>query len=103
LAVTTADRTPALPEVPTVRESGLPEYEATAWFGLQAPRGTPAAIIERLNADTQAIGNDPAVRAKAESVGARIRVGSIADFADFCAAESTKWAEVIRRSGAKVE
>jgi tripartite-type tricarboxylate transporter receptor subunit TctC len=104
LAVTTAERTPALPEVPTVAEAaGLPEYEATAWFGLQAPRGTPAAIIERLNAETRAIGADPAVRARAEMVGARIRVGSIAEFAAFCAAESAKWAEVIRRSGARVE
>ncbi|MCO6414932.1 tripartite tricarboxylate transporter substrate binding protein [Siccirubricoccus sp. KC 17139] len=103
LAVTTAERTPALPEVPTVAESGLPDYEATAWFGLQAPRGTPQPILERLNADTRAIGTDPTVRARAEMVGARVRPGSIADFAAFCAAENAKWAEVIRRAGAKVD
>ncbi|WP_149539950.1 Bug family tripartite tricarboxylate transporter substrate binding protein [Siccirubricoccus phaeus] len=103
LAVTTAERTPALPDVPTVAESGLPGYEATAWFGLQAPRGTPQPILERLNAETRAIGADPTARARAEAVGARLRPGSIAEFAAFSAAENTKWAEVIRRAGAKVD
>lgn len=66
LAVTDPERSPALPEVPTVAESGLPGYAATAWFGLQVPRGTPAAIIERLNAAVKAICAEPQTRERVE-------------------------------------
>jgi tripartite-type tricarboxylate transporter receptor subunit TctC len=103
LAVTSPERTPALPEVPTVAESGLPGFDATAWFGLQAPRGTPQPIIDRLNAEVRGLSAEPGAQAKAQLVGARLRAGSVADFAAFCAAENTKWAEVIRRSGARVD
>ncbi|MFC7541548.1 Bug family tripartite tricarboxylate transporter substrate binding protein [Siccirubricoccus deserti] len=103
LAVTSPERTPALPDVPTVAESGLPGFDATAWFGLQAPRGTPQPIIDRLNAEVRSLSAEPAAKAKADMVGARLRAGSIADFAAFCEAENVKWAEVIRRSGAKVD
>jgi tripartite-type tricarboxylate transporter receptor subunit TctC len=103
LALTTTERTPALPDVPTAAESGLPGYDSSAWFGLQAPRGTPQPIIERLNAEVRALAADASAQSKADMVGARLRTGSIADFAAFCAAENVKWAEIIRRSGAKVE
>jgi tripartite-type tricarboxylate transporter receptor subunit TctC len=103
LAVTTRTRSPALPEVPSVAEAGLPDYDATAWFGLQAPRGTPQPVIEQLNAETREVSALAATQARAEMVGARLRAGSVADFAAFSAAESVKWAEVIRRSGIKVE
>jgi len=106
LAVTSPDRSPALPDVPTVAESGIPglaTYAATAWFGLQVPRGTPAAIIERLNAEVNAICAEPQTIERVTSVGARLRGGTPADFARFIAAENTRWAEVIRRSGAKVD
>jgi tripartite-type tricarboxylate transporter receptor subunit TctC len=103
LAVTSPDRSPALPDVPTVAESGLRGYAATAWFGLQVPRGTPAAIIARLNAEVAAICAEPATRERVEQLGARTRGGSVADFTAYIRAENEKWAEVIRRSGAKVD
>lgn len=106
LAITGPDRSPALPEVPTVAESGEPGlagYAATAWFGLQVPRGTPADIVGRLNAEVNAICAEPATRERVEGLGARIRGGTAAEFAAFIAAENEKWAAVIRRSGAKVD
>ncbi|WP_200306493.1 Bug family tripartite tricarboxylate transporter substrate binding protein [Paracraurococcus ruber] len=103
LAITGPERSPALPEVPTVAESGLPGFAATAWFGLQVPRGTPAPIIDRLNAEVNAICAEPATREKIEGLGARPRGGSIADFAAYIRAENEKWAAVIRRSGATVD
>jgi tripartite-type tricarboxylate transporter receptor subunit TctC len=106
VAVTSPQRSPALPDVPTVAESGIPGlagYAATAWFGLQVPRGTPAAIIDRLNAETNAICAEPATRERVESVGARTRGGSAAAFAAFIAEESKTWAAVIKRAGAQVD
>ncbi|MFZ4407662.1 MAG: Bug family tripartite tricarboxylate transporter substrate binding protein [Paracraurococcus sp.] len=106
LAVTSPDRSPALPAVPTVAESGIPAlagYAATAWFGLQVPRGTPGAIIERLNAEVNAISAEPATRERVEQLGARTRGGSVAEFTTYIAAENEKWAAVIRRSGAQVD
>jgi tripartite-type tricarboxylate transporter receptor subunit TctC len=103
IAVTSPERTPALPEVPTVAESGLPGYAATAWFGLQVPRGMATAIIRRLNAEVNAICAEPTTRSRIEAVGARLLGGSPEDFATFIAAEGRRWAEVIRRSGAKVD
>jgi tripartite-type tricarboxylate transporter receptor subunit TctC len=89
--------------VPTVAESGLPGYAATAWFGLQVPKGTPPAIIARLNAEVNAICAEPATRDKVEAIGARLRGGSPADFARFIAAENLRWAAVIKRAGAQVD
>lgn len=106
LAVTSPDRSPALPGVPTVAESGIPGlagYAATAWFGLQVPRGTPAAITGRLNTEVNAICAEPQARERVEQLGARMRGGSVAEFTAYAAAESEKWAAVIRRSGAKVD
>ena len=106
LAVTSPDRSPALPDVPTVAESGIPAlagYAATAWFGLQVPRRTQAAIIDRLNGEVNAICAEPQARERVEQLGARMRGGSVAEFTAYTAAESEKWAAVIRRSGAKVD
>jgi tripartite-type tricarboxylate transporter receptor subunit TctC len=103
LAVTSPERTAALPEVPTVAESGIPGYAATAWFGLQVPLRTPQPVIDRLNTEVNAICAEPATREKVESVGARMRGGTTEDFARFIAAENDRWAAVIRRSGAKVD
>ena len=106
LAVTSPDRSPALPAVPTVAESGIPAlagYAATAWFGLQVPRATPPAIIDRLNAEVNAICAEPTTRERVEQLGARTRGGSVAEFTAYIAAENEKWAAVIRRSGAQVD
>ncbi|MBL6454373.1 tripartite tricarboxylate transporter substrate binding protein [Belnapia sp. T6] len=103
LAVTSPQRSPALPDVPTVAESGLPGYAATAWFGLQVPRGTAPAVMARLNTEVNGICAEPATRAKAEGVGARLLGGSAEEFVRFIAEENTRWAGVIRRSGARVD
>ena len=104
--VTSPERTPALPDVPTVAESGIPAlagYAAPAWFGLLGPRGTPPAIVARLNAEVNAICAEPTTRERVEQLGARMRGGSVAEFTAFIAAENEKWAAVIRRSGAQVD
>jgi len=103
LAVTGAARSPAVPAVPTVAEQGLPGFEATSWFGLQVPVGTPRPIVERLNAALNAALAEPATRERIEHLGARPRGGTPEAFAAFIQAESAKWAEVVRRAGARVE
>ncbi|MDO9709575.1 Bug family tripartite tricarboxylate transporter substrate binding protein [Paracraurococcus lichenis] len=103
LAVTGPERAPALPGVPTVAESGMPGYAATAWFGLQVPRGTPEAVIARLNAEVNAICAEPATRGRVEDLGAGCRGGTVAEFTDFIREENEKWTAVIRRSGAQVD
>lgn len=103
LAVTGPVRSAALPDVPTVAESGLPGYAATAWFGLQAPARTPPAVVARINAELNGIVADPPTRERAEDLGARLRSGSPDGFAAFIREEGERWAAVIRRSGAKVD
>lgn len=103
LAVTSPERSPALPEVATVAELGLPGYAAVSWFGLQVPRLTPEAVARRLNAEVNAILADPATRERIETAGARPRGGTAAEFVAFIESENVKWAEIIRRSGAKVD
>ncbi len=103
LAVTSATRTPALPDVPTVAETqGFPlaTYEATAWFGLQVPRGTPEGVITRLNAALNATLAEPAVRQRLTMLGAVPQGGPPEAFARYIAAENIKWRDVIRASGA---
>ncbi len=103
LAITGAERSPALPNVPTVAETPgwpLAGFEATAWFGLQVPKGTPPEVQDRLNAALNATLADPAVRARLAQLGARPRGGSAAEFAQYIAEENVKWREVIRVSGA---
>ncbi|MDB5902633.1 MAG: transporter [Betaproteobacteria bacterium] len=102
LAVTTLKRSPALPDVPTVNES-VPGYEASAWFGMAVPKGTPVAIIERLNREVNAALADPGMKAKLADLGGEPIPGTPADFWKLHAAETEKWAKVVRFSGAKVE
>lgn len=98
LAITSSARNPLLPEVPTVAESGFPGFEATAWAGLSAPRGTPDAVVQRLHAAAMAALQGP-LRAKQEAIGAQV-VGSTPDqYAAFVRSESGKWAAVIKAAG----
>ena len=103
LAVTSATRSPALPDVPTLAEAGLPGYEATSWFGLLAPAGTPPAIIKTLDDQLMAILADPAVKAKLDEQGAVAHPETPAEFAAFIKGETTKWAKTVRDSGAQVD
>jgi tripartite-type tricarboxylate transporter receptor subunit TctC len=103
LAVTSAQRSPELPSVPTVAESGYPGFEASTWYGLLAPAGTPAGVIARLNAEVNRALASPEVRGRLASEGGETLGGSPAQFAAFLAAEHAKWGRVVRESGAKVD
>jgi tripartite-type tricarboxylate transporter receptor subunit TctC len=102
LAVTTATRSEALPDIPTVGDF-LPGYEATAWYGIGAPRNTPPDIIEKLNKEINAALADPRLRARLADLGGTVLAGSPADFAKFIAEEIEKWGKVIRAANIKAE
>lgn len=96
LAVTTAARVPALPELPTVAEVGVPGYEMSAWYGIMAPAGTSRPIVDRLRQEIAAAIHLPEVRARIEAEGADPSGNTPDEFRDFAAAERRKWAEVVR-------
>jgi tripartite-type tricarboxylate transporter receptor subunit TctC len=100
LAVTTATRSDILPDLPTVAEF-VPGYEASAWYGVGVPRGTPDDIIDRLNREINAILADPKSKARLAELGAYVIMGSPADFGKFVGEETEKWAKVVKFSGAK--
>jgi tripartite-type tricarboxylate transporter receptor subunit TctC len=103
LAVTTAQRSPVLPDVPTVAET-VPGYEASAWFGLGAPKGTPRAIIDKLNKEVNAALVDPKVKTRlAELGGNTLLPGTPEDFGKVIAEETDKWAKVIKSAGVTLE
>ncbi|HTS40782.1 MAG TPA: tripartite tricarboxylate transporter substrate binding protein [Xanthobacteraceae bacterium] len=95
LGVTTAKRSPALPDVPTVAET-VPGYEASAFFGMGAPKGTPPDIIDKLNKAVNAALADPKMQAKLAEQGGTVLPGSSADFGKLLASETEKWAKVIK-------
>jgi tripartite-type tricarboxylate transporter receptor subunit TctC len=103
LAVTTERRAPALPEVPTTDEAGYPQVQAVAWFGIQAPAGTPRPVIQRLATEIQAALRDPAVRAKIEEQGAEPVGDTPEEFEAFIRREIARWGEVIRRANVTVD
>ena len=102
LAVTTASRSEQLPEVPSVSEF-VPGYEASSWYGVGAPKGTPAEIVERLNQVVNAALADPKMKVRFADLGGMLLPGTPADFGRFIAEETEKWAKVVRFSGAKAE
>lgn len=103
LAVTTANRSQALPDVPTVAEAGVPGFEATSWFGLLAPAKTPAPVVARLNAAVLKALADPEVKKKLLEQGAEPLGGTPEQFAAFIGAESAKWGKVVKQSGASAQ
>ncbi|MFN7752098.1 MAG: tripartite tricarboxylate transporter substrate binding protein [Pseudomonadota bacterium] len=103
LGVTTPKRLSWWPELPTIAESGLPGYEVIAWFGLFAPAGTPTAVIDRLNAESNRALAQPAVRENLVQQGFEIMGGSVQEFTAFVRSELDKWARVVKASGAKAE
>ena len=102
LAVTSTTRSQAMPELPTVADF-LPGYEASAWYGIAAPAGTPAIIVEKLNQELNAAFADPKMKARIAELGGTPLPGSPADFAKLFAAETEKWAKVVKLSGAKAD
>ena len=102
LAVTTAMRSDALPDVPTVAET-VPGYEASALYGMGVPKGTPPEIIDKLNKEINAALADPNVKARLADLGGMLIAGSPADFGKLVAAETEKWAKVIKDGGVSLE
>ncbi|MCC2634243.1 MAG: tripartite tricarboxylate transporter substrate binding protein [Ramlibacter sp.] len=103
LAVANEARTPLYPAAPTFAEGGVPGVVGYGWYGLMLPAGTPAAVVARLNTETNAAIADPEVRRKAEAAGLQLRGGSPAEFRAFIEAEAKKWAQVIKAANIKVE
>ena len=103
LAVTGARRAHSLPEVPTMIEAGVPGYEVTAWSGVIAPAGLPRPVLERLNGAVNAAINEPATRERLAEMGSESGGGTPEDYAALIRRDSAKWAEVIRRSGARID
>jgi tripartite-type tricarboxylate transporter receptor subunit TctC len=103
LAVTSAQRFPLLPELPTIAEAGFPGFESLAWNGVLVPAGTPRPIVTRLNGEIDAILHDPAVKTKLNAQGFALVGGTPEDFARLIASESAKWAPVIKRTGARID
>ena len=101
LAVTGAARSETLPDLPTVADF-LPGYEATSWYGVGAPKGTPKEIIDKLNREVQTILADPKTKARFSELGAIMQPGTPAEFGKLVADETEKWGKVVKFSGAKV-
>src|SRR3954468_24243885 len=101
IAVTSAHRSPAAPNIPTIAESGLPGFEATSWFALYAPAGLPRDVQLKINAETQRVLNLPDVREKLAGLGLDVAPGTPESLAAFTQAETAKWAKVVKESGAK--
>ena len=102
LAVTTASRAEALPDVPTVADV-LPGYESSQWYGLGAPRATPVEIVDKLNKAVNDALADPKFRTRLAEIGGTPLTGSPADFGKLVVDDTAKWAKVVKFSGAKVE
>jgi tripartite-type tricarboxylate transporter receptor subunit TctC len=104
LAVTSAQRSAALPDVPTIAEAGpVKGFDASSWFGLFAPAGTPAEIVNRIQQETAKSLQTPAVKDRLLAQGAIPGGQTPAEFARFITAETKKWAQVVKASGAKVD
>ena len=102
IAVTTEKRSPALPDIPTVAET-VPGYEASAWFGMAAPKGTPVEVIDKINATINEALKDPKMIARLAELGGTPMPGTPADFGKIMSDEVAKWKKVVEFSGATVE
>jgi len=103
LAVTTAQRSPKLPNIPTIAESGVSGYDSSSWGGVMAPAGTPPAVIASLNKQIVSILNQPDVKDRLEQLGVDIVANSPAEFRNFLEIEVIKWATVVKQTGIKLE
>ena len=106
IALTSSKRAPALPDLPTIAESGIPSlagFEASSWFGIFAPAGTPREVVTRINAEANRALQSPEMKEKLLAQGAEAVGNTPEYFADYIRAETTKWAKVVKDSGAKVD
>ncbi len=102
LGVMSPQRLPVVPDVPTMKEQGMPELEGGPWFGLLAPAKTPKPIIDWLNAETRKAMSEPGIRAKLEALGVVLPLGSPEDFRKHIAGETARWGDIIKRAGIKL-
>lgn len=103
IAVTTAKRSPELPDVPTIAEAGVPGYEATSWFGMFAPAATPKPVLSKLQAALTKVLNQADVKKKIAEQGGEVVAETPDQFAAFIKAESVKWGKVVKESGATAD
>jgi tripartite-type tricarboxylate transporter receptor subunit TctC len=103
LAVTTAQRSASVPEVPTVAEAGVAGFEATTWHGVVVPAAAPVALVNRLNEEINDVLKQKDLKDRLTSLGAEIATGTPKEFADYIAREIPKWAKVVKDSGARPE
>jgi tripartite-type tricarboxylate transporter receptor subunit TctC len=103
LAITSKTRSPLMPDVPTVAESGLPDFEYHTWFGLWAPKNTPRPVVEKLHAEVKKALSDPTVREKIAATAGQPSMMALADIEPFLKAEIAKWAEVVKRANIKIQ
>ena len=103
LAVTTAHRSPLVPELPTMAEAGVPGFDISTWFGLLAPAGTPRDIIAKWNTDVTRLLNSPEMRERLAAQGAEAAPTTPEQFAAFIASEIPKYARIVKASGAKID
>jgi len=103
LAVTGPKRSLALPDIPTVAEAGVPGYEATTWTGIVAPAGVPRAIVLKLNTALNRAVATPSFKEKLTLIGAEAGGGTPEQFRDLIRSENAKWADVVKRAGAKID
>jgi tripartite-type tricarboxylate transporter receptor subunit TctC len=103
LGTTGAKRSPVVPDVPTVAEAGVPGYEASNWWGILAPAGTPPAIVDRLHEELAAVQGSAETKRRFETEGAEALPMSSAEFGAFIAAETAKWARVVKEAGITAE
>jgi tripartite-type tricarboxylate transporter receptor subunit TctC len=103
LAVTGARRSPVFPDLPTIAEAGIPDYETVSWGGIIAPAGLPKAIVDKLNADIRKALANPALRERFRTLDTEPDGGTPQEFVELVRRETPKWAEVVKRSGAKVD
>ena len=103
LAITSRKRSPLMPELPSVEEAGVPGYEYHTWFGLWAPKGTPQPIVDKLNTEVTKALADPVVKQRIAAGAGEPSTMTLQEIEPFMKAEITKWAEVVKRAGIKVE
>jgi tripartite-type tricarboxylate transporter receptor subunit TctC len=103
LAVTAARRSPLLPELPTVAEAGLPDFDVSAWFGLLLPAATPGPVVQRLHAETVKALRDAGARERLERLGFEVVASTPAQFASLIGKDAVRWSRIIRESGAKAD
>ncbi len=103
IAITSATRSPAAPNIPTIAEAGLPGFEATSWFALMAPAGMPKDVLARINAETIRVMTLPDVKEKLSTLGLDAAPASPESLASLIQVETVKWAKVVKESGAKLD